>query len=75
MLEKLYMLIRFGRLKNTENGKQIIPSELTIIPPDIKAIWDEADKKNISVEEIVETVKEVRQQVFHPATQKRTKSR
>ena len=68
MLEKLYMLIRFGRLKNTENGKQIIPSELTIIPPDIKAIWDEADKKNISVEEIVETVKEVRQQVFHPAT-------
>ena len=68
MLERRYMLIIFGRLKDTENGKQIIPSELTIIPPDIKAIWDEADKKNISVEEIVETVKEVRQQVFHPAT-------
>ena len=62
------MLIRFDRFKDTENGKQIIPSELTIIPPDIKAIWDEADKKNISVEEIVETVKEVRQQVFHHAT-------
>ena len=62
------MLIRFNRFKDTENGKQIIPSELMIIPPDIKAIWDEADKKNISVKKIVETVKEVRQQVFRPAT-------
>ena len=68
MLERLYMLIRFNRFKDTENGKQIIPSELMIIPPDIKAIWDEADKKNISVKKIVETVKEVRQQVFRPAT-------
>ncbi|MCX9015090.1 MAG: hypothetical protein OIN89_09935 [Candidatus Methanoperedens sp.] len=59
------MLIIFNRFKDTENGKKIIPSELTIIPPDIKAIWDEADKKNISVEEIVETVKEGRKQVYN----------
>jgi len=53
------------RYKDTDNGIKIIPSEYTIIPPDIKAIWDEADKKNIGIKEIVETVKEVRKQVYH----------
>lgn len=53
------------RYKDTENGIKIIPSELAVIPPDIKAIWNEADRKNISVDEIVETVKEVRQQVYN----------
>ena len=52
------------RYKDTDNGIKIIPSELTIIPPNIKAIWDEAEKKDISVKKIVETVKEVRQQVY-----------
>jgi hypothetical protein len=32
---------------------------------EIKAIWDEADKKKIGVEEIVKTVKEVRSQVYN----------
>jgi len=53
------------RYRDTGNGIKIIPSELAIIPPHIKAMWDEADKKNISVKEIVETVKEVRKQVYH----------
>lgn len=52
------------RYRDTDNGIKIIPPELSIIPPYIKAIWDEADKKDISVKEIVETVKEVRKQVY-----------
>lgn len=53
------------RYKDTDNGIKIIPSELTIIPPYIKAIWDEADKKNISINEIVETVKGIRKQMYN----------
>ncbi len=50
---------------NASNGIKIVPSELSIIPPRIKAIWDEADKKKLSVQEIVETVKKVRKQVYN----------
>lgn len=53
------------RYSDTDDGIKIVPSELAIIPPEIKAIWDEADKKKISVEEIVKTVKEVRSQVYN----------
>lgn len=44
------------------DGIKIIPTEPSIVPPGIKAIWDEADKKEISIKEIVETVKKVRKQ-------------
>lgn len=53
------------RYRDTDNGIKIIPPEPAIVPPHIKAMWDEADKKNIGVEEIVETVKEVRKQVYN----------
>jgi len=51
------------RYTDTNDGIKIVPSELSIVPPRIKAIWDEADKKRIGIKEIVETVKEVRKQV------------
>ncbi|VVB85992.1 Uncharacterised protein [uncultured archaeon] len=50
---------------DTNDGIKIVPSELSIVSPRIKAIWDEADKKKISIHEIVETVKEVRKQVYN----------
>lgn len=42
-----------------------MPSELTIIPPKIKEIWDEADEKKISMKEIVKKVRGVRHQVYN----------
>ena len=60
------------RYTDTNDGIKIAPSELSIVPPRIKAIWDEADKKKLSTREIVETVKRVRKQVhnepFNPKT-------
>ncbi len=53
------------RYSDTDDGIKIVPSELAIILPEIKAIWDEADKKKISVEEIVKTVKKVRSQAYN----------
>ncbi len=53
------------RYSDIDDGIKIVPSELAIIPPHIKAIWDEADKKKISVGDIVETVKKVRSQVYN----------
>ncbi len=50
---------------DTNDGIKIIPPESSIVPPGIKAIWDEASKKKISIKEIVETVKEVRKQVYN----------
>ncbi len=38
-------------------------SEITIIPLQIKAIRDEADKKNISIKEIVDTVRDARSKI------------
>ncbi|MCZ7380057.1 MAG: hypothetical protein O8C64_00560 [Candidatus Methanoperedens sp.] len=38
-------------------------TEPTIIPLRIKAIWDEADKKNISIKGIVDRVREVRSKI------------
>ena len=49
---------------NVSDGIKIVPSELSIVPPRIKAIWDEADKKKLSIQKIVETVKKVRNQVY-----------
>ncbi len=53
------------RYSDVDDGIKIVPSELAIIPPQLKAIWDEADKKKISVGDIVETVKKVRSQVYN----------
>ncbi len=53
------------RYSDTDDGIKIVPSELAIIPPAIKAIWNEADKKKISIKEIVETVREVRLQAYN----------
>lgn len=53
------------RYSDTDDGIKIVPFELAMIPPQIKAIWDEADKKKISIKEIVEIVKEVRSQVYN----------
>ncbi len=50
---------------DTEDGIKIMPSELTSIPPKIKEMWDEADEKKFSIEEIVEKVREVRSQVYN----------
>ena len=50
---------------DTNKGIEIIPVELTSLPPRIKEIWDEADRKKISVEEIVEKVREVRSKVYN----------
>jgi len=51
------------RYADIDDGIKIVPSELSIVSPRIKAIWDEADKNKISIQGIVETVKEVRKQV------------
>ncbi len=48
---------------NVSDEIKIIPSELSRVPPRMKAIWDEADKKKLSIQKIVETVKKVRKQV------------
>jgi len=44
--------------------KKLRTIDLTSIPPRIKEIWDEADRKNISVEEIVDKVRKVRSKVY-----------
>jgi hypothetical protein len=38
-------------------------SEPIRIPNKIKKIWDEANKKNISIKEIVDTVRKVRSKI------------
>jgi len=53
------------RYADTNKGIEIVPVELTIIPPGIKEIWDEADRKKISVKEIVENVRKVRSKVYN----------
>ncbi len=50
---------------NVSDRIKIVPSELSIVPSRIKAIWDEADEKKLSIQEIVETVKKVRKQVYN----------
>ena len=52
------------RYSDTNNGIKIMPSETSIVPPEIKAIWEEADNKKISIKEIVETVKKERKKVY-----------
>lgn len=53
------------RYADAEDGIKIVPSELTSIPPKIKEIWDEADKKKISIKDIVEKVRKVRSEVYN----------
>lgn len=53
------------RYADTDNGIKIVPAELTTIPPEIKTLWEEADKKKITIKEIVEKVKEVRSKVYN----------
>jgi AbrB family looped-hinge helix DNA binding protein len=50
---------------DVDDGIKIVPSELTSIPPKIKEMWDEADKKKISMKGIVEKVRKVRSQVYN----------
>lgn len=52
------------RYADRDDGITIIPSELTSIPPEIKEIWDEADMKKISIDDIVKEVRKVRSQVY-----------
>lgn len=50
---------------DTNKGIEIVPAELTSIPPRMKEIWDEAGRKKISVKEIVEKVRKVRSKVYN----------
>ncbi len=50
---------------DTDKGIEIVPAELTSIPTGIKEIWGEADRKKISVPEIVEKVRKVRSKVYN----------
>jgi AbrB family looped-hinge helix DNA binding protein len=50
---------------DTDKGIEIVPAELTSIPTGIKEIWSEADRKKISVSEIVEKVRKVRSEVYN----------
>ncbi len=50
---------------DVDDGIKIVPSEITSIPPKIKEMWEEADKKKISMKEIVEKVRTVRSQVYN----------
>lgn len=52
------------RYADTDKAIEIVPVELTSIPPKIKEIWDEADRKKISVKEIVDNVRKVRSKVY-----------
>ena len=54
----------FVKYADTNDGIKILPSEISIVPDDIKAIWYEADLKKISIKEIVGTVRKVRKQVY-----------
>jgi len=49
---------------DTNDGIKIMPFDSSIIPPEIKAVWDEADRTKISINEIVDIVKEVRKQIY-----------
>ncbi len=53
------------RYTDAEDGIKIVPSELTSIPPKIKEIWNEADRKKISIKDIVEKVRKVRSEVYN----------
>lgn len=53
------------RYADRDDGIIIIPSELTSIPPGIKEIWDEADMKKISINDIVKEVRKVRSEVYN----------
>ncbi len=53
------------RYADTEEGIKIVPAELTMISPEIKKLWEEADMKKISIKEIVEKVREVRSKVYN----------
>ncbi|VVB94534.1 Uncharacterised protein [uncultured archaeon] len=46
-------------------GIEIAPAEFTSIPPKIKEIWAEADKKQINIKEIVEKVRKVRPEIYN----------
>ena len=56
--------VLFGKVTDTNDGIKIMPSETSIVPPEIKAIWEEADNRKISIKEIVETVKKERNKVY-----------
>ncbi len=53
------------RYTDMDDGIKIVPSELTSIPPKIREMWDKADKKKISMKEILDKVKKVRSQVYN----------
>ncbi len=50
---------------DTNKRIEIVPAELTSIPPKIKEIWVEAEKKKINIKEIVEKVRKVRSEIYN----------